>query len=59
MKLLRVPLSNLTPSLVGAAVMVAATGVACACATDQVEILSGVSDDHILFGQSAVFSGPA
>ena len=59
MKLLRVLLSNLTPLLVGAALLVAATGVACASATDPVEILSGVSDDHILFGQSAVFSGPA
>ncbi len=28
-------------------------------ATNPVEILSGVSDDHITFGQSAVFSGPA
>ena len=59
MKLLRVLVSNLTPLLVGAASLVAATGVACASATGPVEILSGVSDDHILFGQSAVFSGPA
>ena len=56
-----------SPALVGwfaslavvAALLVAVLGVACAGATDGGPTHSGITDDAVLFGQSAVFSGPS
>ena len=59
MKSVRVLISRLTPLLVGTALMVAVAGIACQGATDNDERDPGIADDQILFGQSAVLSGPA